>query len=99
MATLRTATVADVPAVAHIAATSPDDSALWTYPTWCSFSSKIHPLMVRSVAGLLKDRKHLLRVAEMDGQVVGYAAWVQRERVGEEVRTVDLAEGYDHDGT
>lgn len=96
---LRDATAADLDAITRIVASSPDDAADWTYPELRQQADVLRPLHARAFAGLFRSRQNLLRVAERGGRVVGYSAWVRRERVDGEVVAVDVKEACDENGT
>ncbi len=95
---IRDAVPADIDAITRIVCSGPDAAADWTYPDLRQHAEEIRPLHVRSFVRLLKARQNLLRVAEREGTVVGYCAWVKRALVGEEVVPVDWADGCDEQG-
>lgn len=95
---LRDATPADIDAITRIVASGPDAAADWTFPGLRQRAEETRPLHVRAFTRVFKNRQNLLRVAEHEGQVVGYCAWVKRQMVGEKVVAVDLTDGYDEQG-
>ncbi|KAJ6783681.1 hypothetical protein PWT90_08039 [Aphanocladium album] len=92
---LRDAVLSDIQPIAQLVAGGPDAAADWTYPDWRSKAAEMERLYVRVFGSLLAARRNLVRVAERGGRVVGYCAWVKREKEGDEVVTADLTEGWD----
>ncbi|KAJ4147076.1 hypothetical protein LMH87_001625 [Akanthomyces muscarius] len=92
---LRDAAPTDIDAITRIVASGPDAAADWTFPGLRQRAEEARPLHVRAFTRVFKNRQNLLRVAEREGKVVGYCAWVKRQLLGEEVVAVDLTDGYD----
>lgn len=95
---LRDAVPADLAAIVDIVSRGPDAAADWTYPRWREQAAETAPLFVAGFAPLLRSRAQHLRVAERDGQVIGYCGWMRRDMVDGEVKTVHLTEPCDEQG-
>lgn len=97
---IRAARITDLQSIASIVATSPDAGATWAFPGWTEAAAQTTPIHAKAFGEeMFASRRYLLRVAEVEGDVVGYVGWVRRRKEADgEVVTEDISEPYDAEG-